>query len=169
MLSRFTVCPTLCNPMDCRLICPWDSPGKNTGVGCHALLQGIFLTWGSNRCLLCILHWQAGSLPLALPGKPLSPSSLALLSSPILRLNPPRQGPSSLPITPPDPGTLPPLSLLELAELCVGLRYFPLCSSDTSCPLVLYLAALCLWGRGLSFWEYTLIILFSHQVPELSF
>ena len=27
-----------------RLLCPWDSPGKNTGVGCHALLQGIFPT-----------------------------------------------------------------------------------------------------------------------------
>ena len=27
-----------------RFLCPWDSPGKNTGVGCHALLQGIFLT-----------------------------------------------------------------------------------------------------------------------------
>ena len=27
-----------------RLLCPWDSPGKNTGVGCHSLLQGIFLT-----------------------------------------------------------------------------------------------------------------------------
>ena len=27
-----------------RLLCPWDSPDKNTGVGCHALLQGIFLT-----------------------------------------------------------------------------------------------------------------------------
>ena len=31
-----------------RLFCPWDSPGKNTGVGCHALLQGIFPTQGSN-------------------------------------------------------------------------------------------------------------------------
>ena len=31
-----------------RLLCPWDSPGKNTGVGCHFLLQGIFLTQGSN-------------------------------------------------------------------------------------------------------------------------
>ena len=30
------------------LLCPWDSPGRNTGVGCHALLQGIFLTQGSN-------------------------------------------------------------------------------------------------------------------------
>ena len=31
-----------------RLLSPWDSPGKNTGVGCHALLQGIFQTQGSN-------------------------------------------------------------------------------------------------------------------------
>ena len=31
-----------------RLLCPWDSPSKNTGVGCHALLQGIFLTQGSD-------------------------------------------------------------------------------------------------------------------------
>ena len=29
------------------LLCPWNSPGKNTGVGCHSLLQGIFLTQGS--------------------------------------------------------------------------------------------------------------------------
>ena len=73
-------------------LCPWDSPGKNTGVGidlpdpgiepvslkssalasgffakytrvgCHALLQGIFLTQGLNPCLLSLLHWQGGSL-----------------------------------------------------------------------------------------------------------
>ena len=47
-----------------------SSPGKNTGVGCHALLQGIFWTQGSNPHLLCLLHWEAGSLPLAPPGKP---------------------------------------------------------------------------------------------------
>ena len=41
---------------------PWDSPGKNTRVGCCALLQG------SNQHLLCLLHWQANSLPLAPPG-----------------------------------------------------------------------------------------------------
>ena len=35
-----------------RLLCPWDFPGKNTGVGCHFLLQGIFLTQGSNLHLL---------------------------------------------------------------------------------------------------------------------
>jgi len=53
-----------------RLFCPWDSPGKNTGVSCHALLQGICLIQGSNLCLLRLLHWQMGSLPLVLPGKP---------------------------------------------------------------------------------------------------
>ena len=41
----------------------------NTGVGCHALFQGIFLTQGLNPSLLCLLHWQAGSLPLVPPGK----------------------------------------------------------------------------------------------------
>ena len=35
-----------------RLLCPWNSPGKNTGVGCHFLLQGIFLTQRSNPGLL---------------------------------------------------------------------------------------------------------------------
>ena len=46
-------CPTLCDPMDCSLnrLCPWDFPGNSTGVDCHFLLQGIFLTQGSNRGL----------------------------------------------------------------------------------------------------------------------
>ena len=35
-----------------------DSPGKNTGVGCHAILQGIFLTQGLNLCILSLLHLQ---------------------------------------------------------------------------------------------------------------
>ena len=48
-----------------------ESPGKNTGVGCHALLQGIFPSQESNPCLFHLLHWQAGSLPLAPPGKAL--------------------------------------------------------------------------------------------------
>ena len=42
-------------------LCPWDSPGKNTGVGCHLLLEGIFPTQGSNPCLLhcrrILYHW----------------------------------------------------------------------------------------------------------------
>ena len=41
-----------------RLLCPWDSPGKNAGAGCRALLQGIFLTQGSNLRLLRLLHWR---------------------------------------------------------------------------------------------------------------
>ena len=44
-----------------RLLCPWNFPGKNTGVGRHALLQGIFLTQWQNPHLLCLLYWQAGS------------------------------------------------------------------------------------------------------------
>ena len=41
-----------------RLLCPWDFPGKNTGVGCHFLLQGIFLTQGSNLHLWhLLLSW----------------------------------------------------------------------------------------------------------------
>ena len=65
-------CLTLCDPMDC------SPPGssvhgilcKNTGVSCHALLQGIFPTQGLNPRLLRFLHWQMGSLQLAPPGKP---------------------------------------------------------------------------------------------------
>ena len=48
-------CPTLFDPMDCslaRLLCPWDLPGKNTGMDCLFLLQGIFLTQRSNPSLL---------------------------------------------------------------------------------------------------------------------
>ena len=50
-----------------RILCQWDYPGKNTGVGCHALHQGIFPTQRTNPCLL---RWQVRSLPLAPPGKP---------------------------------------------------------------------------------------------------
>ena len=39
-----------------RLFCPWDSPGKNTGVGCYSLLQEVFPAQGSNPCLLQLLH-----------------------------------------------------------------------------------------------------------------
>ena len=53
-----------------RLLCPWNFPGKNTGVDCHCLLQGIFPAQESNLCLLCLLHWHVDSLPLAPPGKP---------------------------------------------------------------------------------------------------
>ena len=61
------LCLTLSNPVDC------SPPGssvhgiisKNTGVGCHFLLQGIFLTQGLNLHLLRLLPWQADSVPLS--------------------------------------------------------------------------------------------------------
>ena len=43
---------------------------KNTGMGCHFLLHGIFLTQGSNPCLLRLPNWQADSLPLSHLGIP---------------------------------------------------------------------------------------------------
>ena len=117
LLSRFSRVRLCVTPQTAptRLPCPWDSPGKNTGVGCHfllqcmkvkseseaaqscltlsdpmdcslpgssihgilqarvgchALLQGTFLTQGLKLYLLCLLHWQVGSLPLSSPGKP---------------------------------------------------------------------------------------------------
>ena len=66
-VKSFQSCSTLCNAMDCSSpgSSVLDSPGKNTGAGCHAFLQIIFLTQGWNPHLI---HWQAGSLPLAPPG-----------------------------------------------------------------------------------------------------
>ena len=65
-------CPTLCDPLDCSL----------PGFSVHGILQarilewvtisfprGIFLTQGSNQCLLNLLHWQVGSLSAEPPGK----------------------------------------------------------------------------------------------------
>ena len=70
-------CPTLCSPEDpagssVHSWDSWDSPGKNTEVGFHFLLQGIFQTQGLNTHLLCLLHWEVGSLPLVPPGKPIN-------------------------------------------------------------------------------------------------
>ena len=63
-----------------RILYPFKSPGKNTWVDFHALLQGIFLTQGSNLCLLCLLHWQMGSSPLVPLGKPFTPPSWVFFS-----------------------------------------------------------------------------------------
>ena len=65
-------CPTLCDPMDC------SPPGSSVhGILQARILEGVARpssrgsspTQGSNLCLLCLLHWQAGSLLLAPPGK----------------------------------------------------------------------------------------------------
>ena len=52
------------------LLCLWASAGKNTGVGDHVFLRGIFLTQALNPHVLHFLHWQMGSLPLVPLVKP---------------------------------------------------------------------------------------------------
>ena len=65
MCSVMSDCLQLHRLEPTRLSSPWNSPGKNTKVCFHVLLQGIFLTQGSNPHLLPLLHWQADSLPLS--------------------------------------------------------------------------------------------------------
>ena len=60
-----------------RLLCPWDSSGKNTGVGCHSILQGIFLTQGSNPGLL---HCRQILYHLSHQGSPLIVTAHVLLN-----------------------------------------------------------------------------------------
>ena len=55
-----------------KLLCPWSFPDKNTGVGCCALLQGIFLTQGLNPYLLHLLHCRQFLYPLSHLGSPKS-------------------------------------------------------------------------------------------------
>ena len=49
----------------CATLCPWDPPGKNTGVGLPFPTPGDLLTQGSKLWLLHLLHWQADSVPLS--------------------------------------------------------------------------------------------------------
>ena len=64
-------CPTPCDRMDCSclLLCPWDSPGKNTGVGCHVLLQEISQPRDQTH-----VSCTAGGffIPTEQPGKPMT-------------------------------------------------------------------------------------------------
>ena len=56
-----------CGLRSAKLLCPWDSPGKHTAVGCHFFLRGSSPPRESNLRVLCLLHWQADSLPLSFP------------------------------------------------------------------------------------------------------
>ena len=82
LFYRSYVCACVCSVMSAsvrphelqpaRLLCSWDSPGKNTGVGCRFLIQGFFPTQGSNSHLFCLLHFgQTNSLPLCHLGNPM--------------------------------------------------------------------------------------------------
>ena len=89
--------PTLCDPMDCspaKLLSPWNSPDKNTGLDCHSLLQGISSTQRSNPGLLycrqilyCLSHQGSPANqiipPHFLPSS-LLPSALPSLPSSLL-------------------------------------------------------------------------------------
>ena len=69
--SKLVAQSCLCNPMDYSPAdsCPWDSPGKNTGVGCHFLLKGIFPTQKLNsgllhcRKIIYLLSYQGSPAP----------------------------------------------------------------------------------------------------------
>ena len=72
------LCPTLCDPMDCNLLgssVHGDFPGKNTGVGCHALLQRLFPTQGSNpsplHCRQILYHLSHQGCLLLVKGMPI--------------------------------------------------------------------------------------------------
>ena len=74
---RAQLCLTVCNPWEVsifkcqylwigyfqRLLCPWNFPGKNTGVSCCFFLQRIFPTQGLNPCLLILYHWATWEAP----------------------------------------------------------------------------------------------------------
>ena len=67
------LCLTLLQPRELqpvRLLCPPNSSGKNTGVGCHSFLQGIFPSQGSNCSLL---HCKQILYPLSHQGSPCPP------------------------------------------------------------------------------------------------
>ena len=100
-------CPTLRNPLDCSLPSSsnhGDSPGKNTGMGCHALLQGIFPTQGSNpglpHCRWIPYHLSHQGSPRILKWVPYIPSP-ADLSDPGIKPGSPALQADSLPSEPP--------------------------------------------------------------------
>jgi len=66
------LCLTLCDPSDWSVpgSSLWDFPGKNTGVGCHALLREIFPTQGQNLYLLHLLYYSQILYPLSTLGSP---------------------------------------------------------------------------------------------------
>ena len=65
----------------CQALCPWNFPGKNTGVGCHLFLPpGTLPDPGSNPHFLHLLHWQADSLPLSHLRSPIVMFAYVLIS-----------------------------------------------------------------------------------------
>ena len=115
-----------------RLHSAWDSPGKNTGVGCHFLLQGIFHTQGSNaglpncrQILYCLSHWGRCSIVVSrmtnwlneLMGRWQFPDGVSSAAKTFLSFQSPSSTwPTSLP-SPTAPLMCPPLCYPPLIEL----------------------------------------------------
>ena len=128
-------------PKPAQLLCPWDSPGKNTGVGCHAIFQGIFLTQGSNPCLLCLLHWQVGSLPLMPAGNPIVGLRLLILKRLAWKLG------HWLKLGTCICGTFPPLLERTMPKLCAHTTWFlpNMCFPSETLNIVTYQANKTMW------------------------
>ena len=79
-LRRAPSCQTLFSlcAVAARLLCPWDFSGKNTGVGCYFLLQGVFPTQGSHLHLLCLLHCRQVLYMLSPWGSPYWSSAIPI-------------------------------------------------------------------------------------------
>ena len=112
-----------------RLPGQWGFPAKNIGVGCHFLLQWIFLTQGSNPCLLHLLHWQVDSLPLSHQGSPNKVHSLfifpQLLSNVLFLLENPTGIPHLLHLVITSPQTLLSCdSFSDFPYFCFFFKYF---------------------------------------------
>ena len=112
-LSSHSVVSDFLSPfglLPARLLCPWDCPGKNTGVGCHALLQGIFWTQGWSLCLLYLLHCRLilyllshrgrQGLPISPPLTPWQPLTRFLFLWFCLRMTLQREFPTTSPFVP---------------------------------------------------------------------
>ena len=109
-----------------RPLCPWDSPGKDTEVGCHALLQGIFPTQELNPSLLHLPHCTWILYPLSHLGSPISAISSVQFSHSVmsdsLLLHEPQH---ARPPYPPCQASLPPSLHPNPCPLLPSLRYGP--------------------------------------------
>ena len=167
-----------------RFLCPRDSPRNNTGVGCCALLQGIFSTQGLNPHLLCLLNWQVCSLPTPPPGKAsyMALLLLLLLLSRFSRVRlcaTHRQQPARLPRPWDSPGKdtgvgchfllrcMKVKSESGVAQLCLTLRDPKDCSLPGSCVHGIFQARVLEWGHCL-LWLHGTTKAKSHQIFDLS-
>ena len=144
-----------------RLLCPWNFPGKNAGVGYHLFLQEIFPTQGVNPYLL---HWQVGSLPLSHQPSSVQFSSV-VQSCPTLRPHEPKHARLSItnsrsPHKPMSIKSMMPSNHLILCRsLLLLLSIFPRVFSNESALRI----------RWLKYWSFSFNINPSREHPGLIF